>query len=84
MENKNQIITKNLLEICNGTLIFGNIDTVFDNFCTDTRELKNGDIYVGIKGENHDGNKYYIQALEKGAKACILQNIVIPNDIKEK
>ena len=37
-------------------------------FCTDTRKIKPGDVYVGLKGEKFNGNEYYKEALEKGAK----------------
>lgn len=38
----------------------------------------------GIKGEKVDGNTFYEKALENGAKACILQDIDISNEILEK
>lgn len=84
MSKIREITAEDVIEICNGELICGSLDTVFENFCKDTRELKPGDIYVGIKGENYDGNEIYDEALEKGAKACILQGIIIPDNIKER
>ena len=84
MNDKKIITAEDVIEICNGELICGNLDAIFENFCKDTREIKTGDIYVGIKGENHDGNEFYDEALEKGAKGCILQGIIIPEHIKEK
>ena len=50
---------------------------ILDNFCKDTRIIKNGDIYVGIKGESFDGNNFYADAFDKGAKACILDNTTL-------
>ncbi|MBP6857736.1 MAG: UDP-N-acetylmuramoyl-tripeptide--D-alanyl-D-alanine ligase [Candidatus Pacebacteria bacterium] len=41
------------------------------NISTDTRALSPGDIYIGIKGENFDGNMFVSQALEKGALYAI-------------
>ncbi len=35
--------------------------------CTDTRELKAGDIYVPLKGEHFDGHHFIEQAFEAGA-----------------
>lgn len=84
MSNKKEIIAEDVVEICDGKLVCGSLDTVFDDFCKDTRELKLGDIYVGIKGEQHDGNILYEDALAKGAKACILQDIDVSEAIKEK
>lgn len=34
----------------NGKLLCGDENMILDNFCNDTRIIKNGDIYVGIKG----------------------------------
>ncbi len=61
-----------IVEITNGKLINGDINQEIENFSKDTRTLKKGDIYVGIKGEKFDGNQYYKEALRKGAIACIL------------
>ena len=45
---------KNILEATNGKLIQGNEETEITNFCKDTRIIKKGDTYIGIKGENFD------------------------------
>ena len=74
------IYVKDIIDKFNGKLLCGDINLVLDNFSHDTRTIQEGDIYVGIKGESFDGNKFYKDALEKGAKACILDNIDV-NDI---
>ena len=84
MDERKQIKAEDVVEICNGELVCGNLDTVFENFCKDTRNLNVGDVYIGIKGENHNGNEIYSEALEKGAKACILEGVIIPDNIKER
>src|SRR5215212_9753546 len=38
---------------------------------TDTRKLKEGDIFFALKGPNYNGNLYTKQALEQGASWCI-------------
>ena len=75
---------KNILGINEAKLLFGNIDTVLDNFTIDTRKIKEGDTFLGIKGENVDGNLYWEEAFLKGAKTCIVSNIDIPASMKEK
>ncbi len=75
---------KDIIKICNAELVFGNEEEACENFSKDTREIKSGDVYIGIKGENFDGNTLYEKALENGAKVCILENIDIPEDIKVK
>lgn len=74
------IYVKDIIDKFNGKLLCGDINLVLDNFSHDTRTIQKGDIYVGIKGEAFDGNKFYRDAFNKGAKACILDNIDI-NDI---
>ena len=34
-------------------------------------KLKKGDLFVAIKGEKEDGNKYISHAISKGAKAVV-------------
>ncbi len=81
--NKN-ITIKNILEITKGKLIFGNENLICEKFSKDTRELKGGEIYVGIQGENFNGSTLYEQALQNGAIACLLQGVEIPNEISQK
>ena len=64
---------KDVLKACNGKLICGNEEQDIYGFSKDTRTLKNGDIYVGIRGETFDGNTYYKQAFQNGAIGCILE-----------
>lgn len=78
------ITVKDILRECNGKLIYGIKETICENFETDTRIIKDGDVFLGLKGENFDGNKFFETALEKGATVCILQGVEIPENIKEK
>lgn len=78
------ILVKDILRECNGELICGNENEICKSFSKDTREIKTGDIYLGIKGERFNGSNFYKQAFENGAKGCILQDIKInEEDIKE-
>jgi UDP-N-acetylmuramoyl-tripeptide--D-alanyl-D-alanine ligase len=38
-----------------------------DQWATDTRELKKGDWFIPLKGENFDGHSFIQEALNKGA-----------------
>ena len=71
------ILVKDIVRICNGKLICGNEEEICENFSRDSREINEGDIYLGIKGERFNGSDFYKEALEKGAKGCILQDIEI-------
>lgn len=74
MDNK-KIFVKDILNICNGKLVIGNKDEVCNDFSKDTRTINPGDVYIGIKGNNYDGNIFYLDAISKGAKVCIIQDI---------
>ncbi|MBQ3408663.1 MAG: UDP-N-acetylmuramoyl-tripeptide--D-alanyl-D-alanine ligase [Clostridia bacterium] len=78
------IKVKDILKICNGELIVGNEEIICENFSKDTRTIQKNDVYVGIKGDNFDGNTLYEQAFEKGAKVCILQGIIASDEVKNK
>ena len=78
------ILVKDIIRECNGKLICGDLNTICENYCRDSRAVNIGDVYLGIKGENFNGSDFYKEALEKGAKGCILQNVEInAEDIKK-
>ncbi len=76
------ITVKDILKVTNGELIIGNKELECENFSKDTRELQKADTYIGIKGENFDGNKFWQQALEKGASCVIVENVKLTEDEK--
>ena len=79
-----EIRVKDIIKVCNGKLLTGDENAICENFSKDTRTIEQNDIYVGIKGENFDGNTLYEQAFEKGAKACLLQGIEISDEELKK
>ncbi len=79
-----EITVKDAIELCHGTLICGKQDTILDNYCRDTREIKPGDVFIGIKGENHNGSLFYEEALENGASVCLLQDVEISKNVVDK
>ena len=70
-----KLLVKDILKVTEGKLVIGDCEEVLENFSKDTRQIKENDTYVAIKGANFDGNKFWKQALEKGAKAVIVQDI---------
>ena len=69
-----EIKVKDILEICNATLIFGDLEQPCENFTKDTRQIEQGDVYIGLKGNNFNGSMLYEEALKQGAKVCIIEN----------
>ena len=68
-----------IIQVTKGAMIGEEQNLICNEFSIDTRSLKDGDVYIGIKGENFDGNSLYKKAFEKGAKLCILNE-----EMKEK
>ena len=75
---------KDILKISNAKLLMGKEDYLFKGFSKDTRTIKPGDTYVGIRGENFDGNLFFEDAFLKGADVCILEHIDLTDEIKER
>ena len=80
---------KDVVKICNAKLLCGNEDEILGEIKKDTREVEQGDTYIGIKGEHFDGNLLYEDALKNGAKVCILEktsveSVINLEEIKEK
>ena len=73
----NKIITVNkILEVCNGELISGNKNTDINSYSKDSRDIKDGDLYIAIRGERVNGNDYIEPAFENGAIGCITDDII--------
>ena len=75
---------KKIVEITDGELVTGNLEDICKSYSKDTRTIKSGDCYIGIKGESFDGNCFWEKALENGADTVIVQNIDFNEVDKEK
>lgn len=71
---------KEIIKVTKGKLIIGNLETKSGDFCKDTRIIKQGDTYIGIKGENFDGNALWKQAFTNGATMVIVEGIDFENE----
>lgn len=65
--NKN-ITVEEILKATNGTFIYGSKLEECENFSKNTKEIKEGDVYIGFKGERFDGGKFYEDALKMEQK----------------
>ncbi len=65
------------------------IDEVYELFLksngvqTDSRILKDGELFFALKGKNFDGNLFVKQAIEKNASGCIVDNYSIARSDKK-
>ena len=71
-----RLLVKDIVNITGGKLVCGDENTIIDNYYSESKkELPNG-LFLGIKGIK-DGSMYYKDAIEHGAKACLINNIEI-------
>ena len=70
---KKELLVTDIIDKFGATIVYGDKNITLDNFSKDTRNINKDDIYIGIKGEKFDGNLFYKEAFEKGAKACIIE-----------
>ena len=75
---------EDILKCTEGKLIIGNKNAECSNYSKDTRTIKQGDTYIGIKGENFDGSLFWEDALNNGADTVIINEIEIHDTKKEK
>ena len=79
-----QIYIKDIIKICKAELLCGIETEALTDVTRDTREINQGDTYIGFKGEHSDGNLLYEDALKKGAKTCILEKSSVKGKINKK
>lgn len=70
-----ELSLKELLEAVNGEVIFMG-KTEFNSICIDTRKIEKNNVYLAIKGENFNGNKFVLEAFEKGASVAIIDEVL--------
>ena len=75
---------KEIVEIIKGKLVKGDLEAEVGSFSKDTRTINVGETYIGIKGENFDGNILWKEAFDKGATTVILQGIEFNEEELEK
>lgn len=67
------IYVKDIKALDKKAVIYGDENLTLNKFVKDTREIKKGDVYIGFKGVNVDGNLLYEDAFKKGASVAILE-----------
>ncbi|MBS5948828.1 MAG: UDP-N-acetylmuramoyl-tripeptide--D-alanyl-D-alanine ligase [Clostridium sp.] len=74
---------KEIVEAINGKVVVRGREN-FNNVCIDTRKIQKDNIYIAIKGERFDGNKFVIDAFKKGASIAIVSEILFDIDKEEE
>ena len=70
-----------LIKVINGICNI-NSEEVINDIKTDTRKINKGDIFIALKGKNYNGEDFIVEAIEKGAIACIVENSINDKCIK--
>src|SRR3989338_221211 len=70
---------KDVLGAVKGKLLSGNPEEILTVISTDTRKIKNGELFVAIKGGNFDGHSFILDAVAKGAGGVLVQEGGITN-----
>ncbi|MBK9272201.1 MAG: UDP-N-acetylmuramoyl-tripeptide--D-alanyl-D-alanine ligase [Saprospiraceae bacterium] len=55
--------------------IYALLEHKLDKIVTDSRQIKEGDIFFALKGPNFNGNQFAIQAIEKGAQFAVVDEL---------
>jgi UDP-N-acetylmuramoyl-tripeptide--D-alanyl-D-alanine ligase len=67
----NPLSLSTISEMSGSRLLAGNPDAEALRVCKDTRTLKTGDLYIALRGEHFDGNRFIAEAASKGAVAAL-------------
>ena len=74
-------LLKDILYKVNINSVIGSTNIKINKIEFDSRKILENDLFVAIKGNNVDGNKFISQVIEKGAKVVLCQEI--PEYIKK-
>jgi len=70
---------RDILGAVKGMLLSGNQDDILTGVSTDTRKIRNGELFLAIKGERFDGHSFILDAVSKGAGGILVQEGGITN-----
>jgi UDP-N-acetylmuramoyl-tripeptide--D-alanyl-D-alanine ligase len=68
-----RVTVRAVADATGAALLRGDGALVVSGFCTDTRALKSGDLFLALQGPNFDGNRFARAALDAGAQALFLR-----------
>lgn len=74
-------LLKDILYKTNLISVAGDMNTDLGSICFDSRESKQGCLFIAVKGTQTDGHQYIGQAISKGAKAVVCEEL--PDKLEE-
>jgi UDP-N-acetylmuramoyl-tripeptide--D-alanyl-D-alanine ligase len=75
---------KDIIEATGGKLISGEDDIYFSDISIDSRTIKNGELFIALKGKNFDGHDFIDDAFNKGAIGALINKGSYRYRIKDK
>ena len=73
---------KDILYTVSLNKVLGPTDVEISEICFDSRKVKNGVLFIAVKGTSSDGHLFIDQAVKQGAKSIVCQTL--PPNIDEK
>ncbi len=64
-----------ILKAARGKLLRGVAEEKVRTISTDTRTLREGDLFIALRGQNFDGHQFVSEALSNGAQGAIVSSI---------
>lgn len=71
-----KLFLKEIAEATGGKILFGNEDVYCESVVMDSRKVTENSLFVGIKGDQVDGNDYFLAAFEQGASIALIEKDV--------
>jgi len=65
-----------VIKATNGKLIYGDDEVSVSGISSDSRTIKEGELFIPIIGERFDGHDFISEAFKKGASACITNKTI--------
>ncbi|MGL4873646.1 MAG: UDP-N-acetylmuramoyl-tripeptide--D-alanyl-D-alanine ligase [Clostridium sp.] len=75
-----ELNVKEIKEYAKGEFLTEKIDRDVKELSTDTRKIKEGDVFIALKGANFNGNEYIEKAFELGAAVCIIDEVLFDTE----
>ena len=70
----NNIEISNVLKAINGELLLGSPGSRITGISTDSRSIKEGELFFALEGENFNGHKFIDQAISNGAAGAVISS----------
>lgn len=71
---KTEFSVDSIAQACRGK-VSGAGETCVSGFSIDSRSIKPGELYIALKGENHDGHSFIAAAIKAGATAVLVSSL---------